>query len=46
LASPHDMDPDGCTPLHYAADEFQLDICELLLQIGADVKAVSFRDQQ
>jgi ankyrin repeat protein len=46
LASPYDMNPGGLTPLHYAAGGFQPDICELLLQSGADTQAVSFLDQE
>ncbi|CZT51960.1 uncharacterized protein RSE6_13187 [Rhynchosporium secalis] len=41
-ATPLELDPDGRTPLHYAALYAQPAICNLLLEHGADVNRQTF----
>ncbi|KAI9886441.1 MAG: hypothetical protein M1823_001759 [Watsoniomyces obsoletus] len=36
-ASPYDVDEDGLTPLHYAVSHGRLDICNFLVESGADL---------
>ena len=39
------QDHDGDTPLHWAAIEGYLEICDLLIEHGADVNAVNIKGQ-
>ncbi|CZT03026.1 uncharacterized protein RAG0_09920 [Rhynchosporium agropyri] len=41
-ATPFELDPGGRTPLHYAALYAQPAICNLLLELGADVNRQTF----
>ncbi|KAI9721847.1 MAG: hypothetical protein M1812_002183 [Candelaria pacifica] len=45
-ASPFDMDPDGNTLLHYAAESLQVDLCRLLIKMGARGDVVNLNKQR
>ncbi|KAH7403241.1 hypothetical protein BKA64DRAFT_641243 [Cadophora sp. MPI-SDFR-AT-0126] len=41
-ASPFEIDPDGRTPLHYAALYARPEVCEFMIKHGADVNARTY----
>jgi ankyrin repeat protein len=40
-ADPNSPDRDGFTPLHFAAQEYQIEAARLLLDAGADVNSIN-----
>lgn len=42
LASARDVNSDGCTPLHFAAQSHSPELCKFLIQAGADKTARTF----
>ncbi|KAH6720115.1 hypothetical protein BKA61DRAFT_230000 [Leptodontidium sp. MPI-SDFR-AT-0119] len=44
-ASPHDVDPDGWTPLHYAAAAQHAQLCAMLIELGAATTSLTLRQE-